>query len=75
MLFRFRYHEEGGHTHVRTYAGQHSRGLALCGTLVFRNNEFAVFRAEVESEATTRYGSRFEFLPDHMPPPTTETPP
>jgi len=65
MLFRFRYHEAGDHTHVRLFAGPNSKGLGMCGTIVFRNDEWKVFRFEVE------YGegsdSSFEFLPDHMP--------
>jgi hypothetical protein len=68
MLFRFRYHEAGGHTHVRMFAGPTSRGLGLCGTLVFRNDEFAAYRAAVEREAGTMFGGpAIEFLPDHMP--------
>jgi hypothetical protein len=62
MLFRFRYHEAGAHTHVRVFAGPNSRSLGLCGTLVFRNAEWASFVAENDPK-----WSSFEFLPDHMP--------
>jgi hypothetical protein len=65
MLFRFRYHEAGAHTHVRVFAGLNSRSLGCCGTLVFRNDEFAAFRREAERDPKP-FGAAMEFLPDHM---------
>jgi len=66
MLFRLRHQEAGAHTHVRVYAGKTSAGLGLCGTLVFRNDEWKTFRREVEHREGSSAAS-FEFLPDHMP--------
>lgn len=42
MKFRLRYEVLGGHTHVRFFAGRGAT-LALCGTLVFRNEEWEEF--------------------------------
>jgi len=69
MLFRFRYHEAGEHTHVRVFAGKGTLSLGGCGSLTFRNDEWAAFRAEVERAITGGgvWGSSIEFLPDHMP--------
>lgn len=39
-LFRMRYRVEGGHTHVRVFAGKGSFSLGKCGDLVFRNEEW-----------------------------------
>lgn len=46
-LFRLRYKQLGGHTHVRVFAGKGSLSLAHCGQLVFRNEEWADFLREL----------------------------
>jgi hypothetical protein len=61
MLFRFRYKELGGHTHVRVFAGKGSFSLGKCGDLVFRNEEWAEFVAEVQRG---KAGGDIEFLPE-----------
>lgn len=46
VRFRFRYVEQGGHTHVRVFAGESQQlgaTLAKCGDLCFRNEEWAQF--------------------------------
>ena len=47
-LFRLRYKEGGGHTHVRVFAGKGSSSLGKCGDLVFRNEEWVDFLKELE---------------------------
>lgn len=67
MLFRFRYTEQGGHTHVRVFAGKGAASLGKCGDLVFRNEEWIEFTAHL--------GSGVEVLPeDAQPDPQIETP-
>lgn len=65
-LFRFRFEERGGHTHVRLFAGNGTSSLGLCGALVFRNDEWASFVAEVERAITGdgRIGTCIEFFPE-----------
>lgn len=47
-LFRFRWQEQGGHTHVRVFAGtEGSASLGKCGDLVFRNEEWTDFLIEM----------------------------
>lgn len=43
-LFRLRWEERGGHTHVRFFAGKGTLSLGLCGHLVFRNEEWGDFK-------------------------------
>ena len=50
MLFHFRYQVQGGHTHVRVFAGPHENALGKCGDLTFRNEEFNIFKIETETE-------------------------
>ena len=40
MIFRLRYQELGGHTHVRVFVGSTAASLGKCGDLVFRNEEW-----------------------------------
>ena len=53
MLFHFRYQVQGGHTHVRVFAGPHENALGKCGDLTFRNEEFNIFKTETETETET----------------------
>lgn len=60
VLFRFRFEELGGHTHVRLFAGKGQRevpGLPKCGDLVFRNEEWDEFKEIVKH-------SDVEIVPD-----------
>jgi hypothetical protein len=63
FLFRFRFEEAGGHTHVRLFAGLGASSLGLCGPLVFRNDEWSAFVAEVNRE---KAGTTIEFLPEGL---------
>ncbi len=47
-LFRLRFRELGGHTHVRFFAGKGAASLGKCGDLVFRNEEWVDFLAELD---------------------------
>lgn len=47
-LFRFTYTRHGGHTHVAVRAGRGTLSLALCGNVVFRNEEWDAFMGEVQ---------------------------
>ena len=44
MIFRIRYEQLGGHTHMRMFAGPHDGALGKCGDLTMRNEEFKLFR-------------------------------
>lgn len=57
--FRFHYYVQGGHTHVRVFAGVARTGATLgsAGNLVFRNEEWEDFMASVEH-------GLIEFVPD-----------
>ena len=61
FLFRFRSSVAGGHTHVRLFAGKGVASLGLCGTLVFRNEEWIEFVDEVNRG---KAGTNIEFLKD-----------
>ncbi len=47
-LFRLRWEVQGGHTHVRVFAGKGASSLGKCGDLVFRNEEWKDFLAELD---------------------------
>lgn len=47
-MFRLRWKEAGGHTHVRVFAGKGTISLGHCGNLVFRNEEWADFLEELD---------------------------
>lgn len=48
-VFRFRYKVQGGHTHVRVFAGKSFNGtLGKAGDLAFRNEEWEDFLAMTE---------------------------
>jgi hypothetical protein len=65
MLFRFRYQVQGGHTHVRMFAGKSVPALGKCGDLVFRNEEWNEFLAELApSFANRREGAAIDVLPE-----------
>lgn len=44
MIFRFRYLVQGGHTHVRLFAGRSEASLGKCGDLAMRNEEWELFK-------------------------------
>lgn len=44
MIFKFRYCEQGGHTHITLFAGRSEGSLGNAGALVLRNEEFELFR-------------------------------
>ena len=60
-LFRMRFIERGGHTHVRVFAGNGTLSLGLCGTLVFRNDEWKEFVAEL---SRGKAGGSIEVIPE-----------
>jgi hypothetical protein len=68
MIFRFRFEQHGGHTHVRLFAGTIATSLGKCGDLTFRNEEWAEFVARLK-----RTGGGIEFLPEHKPAKDTTT--
>lgn len=47
-LFRLRYKQLGGHTHVRLFAGKGNASLGKCGDLTMRNEEWADFLIELD---------------------------
>lgn len=49
FIFRFRYLEQGGHTHIRLFAGRSEASLGKCGDLVMRNEEWERFRSSLEN--------------------------
>lgn len=55
FLFRFRYQEQGGHTHVRLFAGPDGGTLGKCGDVVFRNEEWAEFKETFTSDARVEF--------------------
>lgn len=55
-LFRFRYEELGGHTHVRVFAGANKAALAKCGDLVFRNDEWSDLVGLIYHSELTPFG-------------------
>lgn len=63
FVFRFRFQLQGGHVHVRVFAGKGEGALGKCGDLVFRENEWDAFRADVE-RVPRDVGSRIEFKPE-----------
>ena len=62
-LFRLRFDEQGGHTHVRVFAGKGAAVLGKCGDLVFRNEEWADFLNEL---ARRPPGGSIEVLPEQV---------
>jgi len=64
-LFRFKFKEEGAHTHVRVFAGKGTLSLGKCGDLVFRNEEWADFLAELDRRPP---GGTIEVIPDEVTP-------
>jgi len=48
MIFRLRYKILGGHTHIRVFAGQGEASLGKCGDLVFRNEEWELFKQSLK---------------------------
>ena len=60
-IFRFRFEELGGHTHVRLFAGTGPGSLGKCGDLVFRNDEWADFVGQFR-------GDDIEILPEGVQP-------
>ena len=50
--------EQGGHTHVRVFAGFGEGSFGKCGELVFRNEEWAAFRRGIY------YNNPVEFIKD-----------
>ena len=67
FLYRFRFKVQGGHTHVRVFAGKEPGSPGKCGDLVFRNEEWNEFRKVVEYAITRKpegVGTCIEFLPE-----------
>lgn len=62
FLFRFRSKVLGGHTHVRLFTGKGALSLALCGDIVFRNEEWLEFVDEITSGKVG--GTNIEFVQD-----------
>lgn len=44
MIFKFRYCEQGGHTHVTLFAGRSEGSLGNAGAFVLRNEEWTAFK-------------------------------
>jgi hypothetical protein len=44
MIFRIYHQQQGGHVHMRVFAGTHDGALGKCGDLTMREPEFAVFK-------------------------------
>lgn len=63
-LFRLRFEEQGGHTHVRFFAGVGSGSLGKCGDLVFRNEEWTDFLIELKRRPP---GGSIEVFPEGAP--------
>ena len=61
MLFRMRFIELGGHTHARVFAGKDTLSLGFCGALIFRNDEWKEFVAEISRE---KAGGSIEIIPE-----------
>jgi hypothetical protein len=53
-IFRFRYKQQGGHTHVRVFAGKSVSSLGMCGELVMRNEEWAALMKNIEQTSPQR---------------------
>lgn len=62
MLFRFRYLQAGGHTHVRVFAGVSEGALGKCGDLTFRNEEWEEFKNVVATRKDSPY--KVSILPE-----------
>lgn len=58
MIFKFRFLEQGAHTHIRLFAGVSEGALGKCGDLVMRNEEWSAFQdsfAEFSPIATVKF--------------------
>ncbi len=44
MVFRLYWRHLGGHVHCRLFAGPQEGALGKCGDLVFREDEFELFK-------------------------------
>lgn len=44
MIFKFRYCEQGGHTHITVFAGKSEGSLGNAGAFVLRNEEWTEFK-------------------------------
>lgn len=66
MRFRFRYFQGPGHTEVRLFAGKSEGSLGCAGSFVLRNDEFEIFKENIESLNITagqfKSATVFEFL-------------
>jgi hypothetical protein len=47
LILRIRFVQRGGHIHCRLFMGSREGSLGLCGELVFREEEFEVYRQVV----------------------------
>lgn len=57
MLFRYYFQKKGIHIHVRLFCN------GLCGTLVFNENEWAIYRTLMEcGGAANQYNVQVEFI-------------
>jgi hypothetical protein len=75
-IFRLRYEELGGHTHIRVFAGTGPASLGLCGTLVMRNEEWDKFTRVVAAsrnvEVLPESGDWHESTRATLPPDNSE---
>jgi hypothetical protein len=55
-LFRLRYEELGGHTHVRVFAGNNEAALGKCGNLVFQNHEWSNLLGLLATDLNNSFG-------------------
>lgn len=44
MIFKFRFCQHGGHTHITLFAGKSEGSLGNAGAFVLRNEEWAEFK-------------------------------
>jgi hypothetical protein len=66
MEFLYRYRTLGGHVHVEHYVGVEGYTRALAGTTVYREHEWAAFRAihggDAGDDVLHRTGTRVMFV-------------
>jgi len=55
FTFRFRFLEQGIHTHIRLFAGKTGGTLAKCGDFVMRNNEWETFKESFAADALVEF--------------------
>lgn len=68
MLFRLRYQIQGGHTHIRLFAGRSEAALGCAGTFVLRNEEFQQLHKDLTYAGGSRFSGKYEFIEEGEPP-------